>query len=117
MDNRIEELKDKVENATEAIIEAQTGEATDAADALNEISELILALNDEALRIYSDHGGFTANAEAYWHAHVRGAVNDDGGHAPSMRTAAKELENIAEDDDDDEGEGPDESTDDPDSKI
>ena len=97
----IEELKDKVENAMEAITEAQTDNANDAAEALNEISELILALNDEALRIYSDHGGFTANAEAYWHAHVRGAIND-GGHAPSMRSAAQELEGIAEGNDDED---------------
>ncbi len=97
----IEELKDKIENATEAITEAQTGDARDAAEAINEIGTLIHALNDEALRIYSEHGGFTANAEAYWHAHVRGAINDDSGHAPSMRSAAQELEDIAEDDDED----------------
>ena len=94
----IEELKDKVEDTTEAITDAQTGDARDAAEALNEIGTLILALNDEALRIYSDHGGFAANAEAYWHAHVRGAIND-GGHAPSMRSAADELAAIAEDED------------------
>jgi len=95
-----EEMLDAVETAVDAADNAM--DEAGAAEALEAIQTAIKALNDKALEVYSNNGGFTANAEAYWHAHVKAAVNGDGGHSSSMESAREEMERKAYGDDEED---------------
>lgn len=64
----------------------------EAAEELREIAQQISDLVDQAMEVYRSAGGFEARARAYWHAHIKDAI--EGERSASMMDAADELQRI-----------------------
>ena len=77
----------------------------EAIDRLREIQTEIEELLDEALHCIRDAGGSTAQADAYWKAHIICALRNDheylGGSMVTMQDTIEELESGGESPDDD----------------
>jgi hypothetical protein len=78
-----------------------------AIDRLREIQGEIGELLDEALHCIRDAGGSTAQADAYWKAHIICALRNDheylGGSMVTMQDTIEELESGDEPSPDDDG--------------
>jgi len=82
-----------------------TAQREDAIDRLREIQSEIEELLDEAMHCIRDAGGSTAQADAYWKAHIICALRNDheylGGSMVTMQDTIEELESGGESPDDD----------------
>lgn len=84
-----------------------TAQREEAIDRLREIQTEIEELLDEALQCIGDAGGSTAQADAYWKAHIICALRNDheylGGSMVTMQDTIEGLESGGEPSPDDDG--------------